>query len=43
MITTLGARMGAKKPIDNWFIHTLIQWSADATEHAHVSEIKDPL
>jgi hypothetical protein len=50
--------MGAKKPIDNWFIPklellqsitsstrkvgALIQWSADATEHTHVSEIKDP-
>jgi hypothetical protein len=58
VIMTLGARMGAKKPIDNWFIPklellqsitsstrkvgALIQWSADATEHAHVSEIKDP-
>ncbi|KAG1741214.1 hypothetical protein EDD22DRAFT_744744, partial [Suillus occidentalis] len=58
VIMTLGARMGAKKLIDNWFIPklellqsitsstckvgTLIQWSADATEHAHVSEIKDP-
>ncbi|KAG1786723.1 hypothetical protein EV424DRAFT_1551366 [Suillus variegatus] len=58
IIMTLGARMGVKKPIDNWFIPklellqsitsstrkvgALIQWSADATEHAHVSEIKDP-
>ncbi|KAG0699348.1 hypothetical protein DFH29DRAFT_983549 [Suillus ampliporus] len=58
IIMTLGARMGAKKPIDNWFIPkleflqsitsgtrnvgALIQWSADTTEHAHVSEIKDP-
>ncbi|KAG1846272.1 hypothetical protein F4604DRAFT_1595105 [Suillus subluteus] len=58
VIMTLGARMGAKKPIDNWLIPklellqsitssthkvgALIQWSADATEHAHVSEIKDP-
>jgi hypothetical protein len=57
IIMTLGARMGAKKPIDNWFIPkleflqsitsgtrnvgALIQWSADATEHTHVSEIKD--
>ncbi|KAG0695794.1 hypothetical protein DFH29DRAFT_879790 [Suillus ampliporus] len=53
-----GARMGVKKPINNWFIPklellqsitssmrkvgALIQWSMDATEHAHVSEIKDP-
>ncbi|KAG1906124.1 uncharacterized protein F5891DRAFT_975575 [Suillus fuscotomentosus] len=52
VIMTLGARMGAKKPIDNWFIPklellqsitsstrkvgALIQWSADATEHAHI-------
>ncbi|KAG1893892.1 uncharacterized protein F5891DRAFT_1131119 [Suillus fuscotomentosus] len=59
VIMTLGARMGAKKPINNWFIPklellqsitsstrkvgALIQWSADATEHAHVSEIKDPV
>ncbi|KAG2115446.1 hypothetical protein DEU56DRAFT_748706 [Suillus clintonianus] len=58
IIMTLGTRMGAKKPIDNWFIPeleflqsitsgtrnvgALIQWSADTTEHAHVSEIKDP-
>ncbi|KAG1807617.1 uncharacterized protein BJ212DRAFT_1281805, partial [Suillus subaureus] len=58
VIMTLGAWMGAKKPIDNWFIPklellqsitssmrkvgALIQWSTDATEHAHVSEIKDP-
>ncbi|KAG2030953.1 hypothetical protein BDR03DRAFT_986755 [Suillus americanus] len=58
IIMTLGARMGAKKPIDNWFtpkleflqsitsgtrnMGALIQWSADATEHVHVSEIKDP-
>jgi len=58
IIITLGARMGAKKPIENWFIPklellqsitsstrevgALIQWSADPTEHAHVSEIKDP-
>ncbi|KAG1790046.1 uncharacterized protein HD556DRAFT_1446399 [Suillus plorans] len=58
IIMTLGARMGTKKPIDNWFIPkleflqsitfgtrnmgALIQWSADVTEHAHVSEIKDP-
>lgn len=58
VIMTLGARMGAKKAIDNWFIPklelmqsitassrnvgALIQWSADATERAHVSEIKDP-
>jgi hypothetical protein len=58
VIMTLGARMGTKKPIDNWFIPklelmqsitastrkvgALIQWSADATEHAHISEIKDP-
>ncbi|KAG1831476.1 hypothetical protein EV424DRAFT_1314149, partial [Suillus variegatus] len=58
VIMTLGARMGAKKPIDNWFIPklelmqsittstrkvgALIQWSADATEHAHISKIKDP-
>ncbi|KAG1886158.1 hypothetical protein F4604DRAFT_1572394, partial [Suillus subluteus] len=59
IITSLGARMGTKKPIDNWFIlklklmqsitastrkvGTLIQWSADTTEHAHISEIKDPV
>jgi hypothetical protein len=58
IIMTLGARMGAKKPIENWHIPkleflqsitsgtrnvgALIQWSADATEHAHISEIKDP-
>ncbi|KAG0705985.1 hypothetical protein DFH29DRAFT_799255 [Suillus ampliporus] len=58
VIISLGARMGTKKPIDNWFIlklelmqsitassrkvGALIQWSADATEHAHISEIKDP-
>ncbi|KAG2155765.1 hypothetical protein DEU56DRAFT_906934 [Suillus clintonianus] len=58
VIMTLGARMGAKRVIDNWHIPklelmqsittssrqvgALIQWSADATEHAHVSEIKDP-
>ncbi|KAG2055947.1 hypothetical protein BDR06DRAFT_858599, partial [Suillus hirtellus] len=58
VIMTLGARMGTKKPINNWFIPklelmqsitastrkvgALIQWSADATEHAHISEIKDP-
>ncbi|KAG1787146.1 uncharacterized protein HD556DRAFT_1449075 [Suillus plorans] len=52
IIMTLGARMGVKKPIDNWFIPklellqsimsstrkvgALIQWSADATEHAHI-------
>ncbi|KAG0702891.1 hypothetical protein DFH29DRAFT_804305 [Suillus ampliporus] len=58
VVMALGARMGAKKPIDNWFIPklellqsitsstckvgALIQWSADATEHAHVSEIKEP-
>ncbi|KAG1900141.1 uncharacterized protein F5891DRAFT_980434 [Suillus fuscotomentosus] len=58
IIMTLGARMGGKKPIDNWFIPklellqsitssmrkvgALIQWSADVTEHVHVSEIKDP-
>jgi len=58
IIMTLRARMGAKKPIENWFIPklelmqsitsstrnvgALIQWSADATEHAHVSEIKYP-
>ncbi|KAG0705937.1 hypothetical protein DFH29DRAFT_799338 [Suillus ampliporus] len=58
IIMTLGAWMGAKKPIDNWFIPkleflqsitsgthnvgALIQWSADVTEHTHVSEIKDP-
>ncbi|OJA17505.1 hypothetical protein AZE42_11884 [Rhizopogon vesiculosus] len=58
VIMMLGARMGVKKAIDNWFIPklelmqsitasshkvgALIQWSADATEHAHVSEIKDP-
>ncbi|KAG2103464.1 uncharacterized protein F5147DRAFT_580548 [Suillus discolor] len=58
VIMSLGARMGTKKPIDNWFIPklelmqsitastrkvgALIQWSADATEHAHISEIKDP-
>ncbi|KAG1842142.1 hypothetical protein F4604DRAFT_1939014 [Suillus subluteus] len=58
IITSLGARMGTKKPIDNWFIPklelmqsitastckvgALIQWSADTTEHAHISEIKDP-
>ncbi|KAG1900849.1 uncharacterized protein F5891DRAFT_1188342 [Suillus fuscotomentosus] len=58
VIMTLGVRMGAKKPIDNWFIPklelmqsittsthkvgALIQWSADATEHAHISKIKDP-
>ncbi|KAG0700786.1 hypothetical protein DFH29DRAFT_982960 [Suillus ampliporus] len=57
-IMQLGAWIGAKKPINNWFIPklelmqsitastrkvgALIQWSADATEHAHVSEIKDP-
>ncbi|KAG2158271.1 uncharacterized protein EDB93DRAFT_1238045 [Suillus bovinus] len=59
VIMTLGAWMGAKKLIDNWFIPklellqsitssmhkigALIQWSADATEHAHVSKIKDPV
>ncbi|KAG1853679.1 hypothetical protein F4604DRAFT_1506422, partial [Suillus subluteus] len=59
VIMTLGAWMGVKKPIDNWFIPklellqsimssmckvgALIQWSADATEHTHVSEIKDPV
>ncbi|KAG1891926.1 uncharacterized protein F5891DRAFT_986420 [Suillus fuscotomentosus] len=58
IILSLGARMGTKKPIDNWFIPklelmqsitassrkvgALIQWSADTTEHAHISEIKDP-
>ncbi|KAG0700898.1 hypothetical protein DFH29DRAFT_1000703 [Suillus ampliporus] len=58
VVMALGVRMGAKKPIDNWFIPklellqsitssmrkvgTLIQWSADANEHAHVSEIKEP-
>ncbi|KAG2130225.1 hypothetical protein DEU56DRAFT_872344 [Suillus clintonianus] len=58
VIISLGARMGTKKPIDNWFIPklelmqsitassrkvgALIQWSADTTEHAHISEIKDP-
>ncbi|KAG2106894.1 hypothetical protein BD769DRAFT_1675747 [Suillus cothurnatus] len=58
VIMSLGARMGTKKPIDNWFIPklelmqsitasmhkvgALIQWSVDATEHAHISEIKDP-
>ncbi|KIK33927.1 hypothetical protein CY34DRAFT_26962 [Suillus luteus UH-Slu-Lm8-n1] len=58
VIMSLGARMGAKKPIDNQFIPklelmqsitastrkvgALIQWSVDATEHAHISEIKDP-
>jgi hypothetical protein len=58
IIMTLRARMGAKKPIENWFIPklellqsitsstrdvgALIQWSADATKHAHVSEIKYP-
>ncbi|KAG2127501.1 hypothetical protein DEU56DRAFT_872775 [Suillus clintonianus] len=58
VIISLGARMGTKKPIDNWFIlklelmqsitassrkvGALIQWSADTTEHAHISEIKDP-
>lgn len=58
VIMTLGARTGAKKTIDNWYIPklelmqsitastrkvgALIQWSADATEHAHVSEIKEP-
>lgn len=58
VIMTLGARMGTKKPINNWFIPklelmqsitastrkvgALIQWSADATEHAYISEIKDP-
>ncbi|KAG0697850.1 hypothetical protein DFH29DRAFT_1003402 [Suillus ampliporus] len=52
------ARMGVKKPINNWFIPklellqnitsstrkvgALIQWFADATEHIHVSKIKDP-
>ncbi|KAG1891284.1 hypothetical protein F4604DRAFT_1673176 [Suillus subluteus] len=59
VIMTLGTQMGAKKPIDNWFIpklelmqsittstrkvSALIQWSADATEHAHISKIKDPM
>ncbi|KAG0705982.1 hypothetical protein DFH29DRAFT_872715 [Suillus ampliporus] len=58
IIMMLGAWMGVKKPINNWFIPklellqsitssthkvgALIQWSVDATEHAHVSEIKDP-
>ena len=58
IIMMLRTRMGAKKPIENWFIPklelmqsitsstrnvgALIQWSADATEHAHVSEIKYP-
>ncbi|KAG1847688.1 hypothetical protein DFJ58DRAFT_843132 [Suillus subalutaceus] len=58
IILTSGVRMGAKRPIDNWFIPklellqsitsgtrnigALIQWSADATEHAHILEIKDP-
>ncbi|KAG1887977.1 uncharacterized protein F5891DRAFT_987934 [Suillus fuscotomentosus] len=58
VILTLGARMGTKKPIENWHIPklellqsitssthkvgALIQWSADATEHAHISEIKEP-
>ncbi|KAG2338456.1 hypothetical protein BDR05DRAFT_893431 [Suillus weaverae] len=58
IIMMLGAQMGGKKLIDNWFIPklellqsitsstrkvgALIQWSADATEHAHVSEIKNP-
>ncbi|KAG1847303.1 hypothetical protein DFJ58DRAFT_843203 [Suillus subalutaceus] len=43
------ARMGAKKPIDNWFIPKLelLQSITSSmrkmqTEHAHVSEIKDP-
>ncbi|KAG1754086.1 hypothetical protein EDD22DRAFT_784622, partial [Suillus occidentalis] len=55
---TLGAWMGAKRPIENWHIPklellqsitsstckvgTFIQWSADATEHVHISEIKEP-
>lgn len=59
VIMSLGARMGTKKPIDNWYIPklelmqsitastrkvgALIQWSADATEHAHISKIKDPM
>ncbi|KAG2100261.1 hypothetical protein BD769DRAFT_1291473, partial [Suillus cothurnatus] len=58
VILTLGARMGTKRPIENWYIPklellqsitsstrkvgALIQWSADATEHAHISEIKEP-
>ncbi|KAG1870495.1 hypothetical protein C8R48DRAFT_670848 [Suillus tomentosus] len=58
IILSLGAQMGMKKPINNWFIPklklmqsitassrkvgALIQWSADTTEHAHISEIKDP-
>ncbi|KAG1720428.1 hypothetical protein EDD22DRAFT_730925, partial [Suillus occidentalis] len=58
VIISLGARMGMKKPIDNWHIPklelmqsitassckvgALIQWSTDTTEHAHISEIKDP-
>ncbi|KAG2353339.1 hypothetical protein BDR07DRAFT_1496432 [Suillus spraguei] len=58
IILSLGAQMGMKKPIDNWFIPklelmqsitassckvgALIQWSADTTKHAHISEIKDP-
>ncbi|KAG2101102.1 uncharacterized protein F5147DRAFT_655431 [Suillus discolor] len=58
VILTLGARMGTKRPIENWHIFklellqsvtsstrkvgTLIQWSPDATEHAHISEIKEP-
>ncbi|KAG0692181.1 hypothetical protein DFH29DRAFT_1009184 [Suillus ampliporus] len=59
VIISLGAQMGMKKPIDNWFIPklelmqsitassckvgALIQWSTDTTEHAHISEIKDPV
>jgi len=58
VILTLGAQIGTKRPIENWYIPklellqsitsstrkvgTLIQWSADATEHAHISEIKEP-
>ncbi|KAG1885867.1 uncharacterized protein F5891DRAFT_890093, partial [Suillus fuscotomentosus] len=58
VIISLGARMGMKKPINNWHIPklelmqsitassrkvgALIQWSTDTTEHAHISEIKDP-
>jgi hypothetical protein len=58
VILTLGARMGAKRAIDNWHIpklelmqsitasthkvSSLIQWSADATEHAHITKVKDP-
>ncbi|KAG0693896.1 hypothetical protein DFH29DRAFT_985395 [Suillus ampliporus] len=58
VIISLGAWMGMKKAINNWFIlklelmqsitassrkvGALIQWSTDTTEHAHISEIKDP-